>query len=864
MAFPDLGSLTDTEISSAGAGHAGDVSADASTKDNDRYNVDGGKTGGVLVNPDTKNPFWQTATVEEANWNKSFPFQLVLLEKGETEYSIVGGQSYTMPIPPQALTISTPFAIHGQVTLGGYHEAHNGSPIRILTLQGTTGVLPARTSAEQASSFGVAGAIFAGTIQGIRQAAAGVEQAVFGGGALNKSNLVEEDITAGKLKATTGYFQFMMLRSYLEHYGELRKTRGGSKYRLAFAIWKDKEFYLVKPDSFDMQRSAASPLEYTYNIRFTAWRRWVPNQNRPPVLNHKPVARDANALAQVMNRVAAARRALQGVKNTLTGFRADVDAILFAPMRELGLFVKDVIGVGMTAGDLPVNIVRDMKSSVLQATSTVGDLQALQQGFTSMPGRVSAEVQDLGRRLRNLSIISGIAATQADPMPPVGVLRQAQDSGSLGANEADPANSIFNDPDANPDFFAKLQVGALNLKPQVAKRIVEERLRVRNLTRLDFEIRRDNIIKLAADYADHVGAGSASYARAFNRPVPSTLRTPTDDDWEVLFHLNAMAIEFNHMAASTATDDRDKLTALEYVAGQAGRSGIDFVIPNSSYSVPFPYGSTLEVLSGRYLGTPDRWHEIAVLNNLRAPYVDEEGFYRTLIVNGAGNDVQVSDADDFAIGQPVWISSNNVVKEKRRVTAIRTLTPSVHVISLSGNGDLDKFTTSAGSKLFAFLPGTVNSLQLIYIPSEKAAADTSLEARPNPDIDEFDALLRVGGVDLLLSESGDLAITKDGDCRLAQGLANIVQRARLAMDTPIGSLPRHPNYGFGVQPGVSTASVTAQDILRSARQTFAGDPTFTGVTSASIIKDGPSISIAMNVGIAGYSQLVPIVFKVKK
>lgn len=864
MAFPDLNSLTETEISSAGAGFAGDVSADANTKDNDRYNPDGGKAGGVLVNADTKNPFWQFATVEEANWNKSYPFQFVLLEKGEQDYRIVGGASYTLPIPPQALTISTPFAINGQVTLAGYHESHNATPIRIITLRGTTGVLPARGAAEQASSFGLAGAIFAGTIQGLRQTAGGVSQAIFGGGALFRPNLVEEDITTGNLKATTGYFQFKMLQSYLEHYAELRKTRGGNKYRLAFAIWKDKEFYLVKPDAFEMIRDAQSPMEYQYNIRMIAWRRWVPNQNRPPALAHHPVARDANALAKVMNRVAAARRALQGAKNTLTGFRADVDAILFQPVRELGLFVKDALGVGLTAADLPVNIVRDMKGAILQAASVTGDLEALQQGFTSMPGRVSAEVQDLGRRLRNLSVITGIAATQADPMPPVGVNKNPVESGGLGANEADPANAIFDDPDKNPDFFTKLSIGALNLKPAVAKRVVEERLRVRQLSRLDFEIRRDNILKLAADYADHVGAGDASYARVYNRAVPTTTRTPTDDDWDVLFQLNAMAMEFNHMAASTATDDRDKLTALEYVAGQAGRSGIEFTVPNSSYAVPFPYGSTLENLSARYLGTPDRWHEIAVLNNLRAPYVDEEGFTRTLLVAGAGNDVQVSSVENYYIGQTVWISSNNVVKEKRRITALRTLTPSTHVVSLSGDGDLSKYTTSAAAKLFAFLPGTVNSLQLIYIPSEKQPSNQSLEARPNPDVDEFDALLKVGGVDLLLKENGDLAITKDGDCRLAQGLANIVQRARLAMDTPLGSLPRHPDYGFGVQPGTSTADVSATEILRSARATFAGDPTFTGVTSASIIKNGPSIAIGLSVGIAGYSQLVPIVFKVKR
>lgn len=864
MPFPDLDSITSEEVSGVGAENT-DASTNNDSRDNDRYNAKSG-VGGVLVNEHTDDPFWQSATVQEVNWNKSFPFQFVLLEKGDKDYTIKKGHNFTLPIPPQALSISTPFAITGTVTLGGFIEEHNGAPIRNITLQGTTGVMPARGTPKQSQSFGAAGAIFGGTIQGVSQVAAAAIQAG-GPGAFNAPNLITSDDLDGDLKHTSGYFQFMMLRSYLEHYVALKKTKDGQRYRLAFAIWKDHEFYLVQPVSFDMQRSAASPLEYTYSIALRAWRRWVPNQNRPPEIEYAPAARDSNKLTQILQRAQAGRRALQGLKSTLTGFRADVDAVVFGPIRELGLYVKDALGVGLTAIDLPLNIVRDFKDAILQSTSVVSDIGAIQSAAKSLPTNVRANFNEVAARLTNLSVIAGVASTVTNPPPSDNQTASSKQgltgAPGLGAHETDPANGIFDDPDKHPDFFNNLQVGSLKLKPAVQKKIAAEKIRIRNLTRVDFEKKRDAIVKLASDYADTVGAGSATYARTFSRGQIQTNRTPTDDDWEIIFRLNSLAMEFNRLAASTATDDAHRLTAMEYVAGQATRAGIAFKVPQSAYAVPFPYGSTLEVLSRRYLGTPDRWHEIATMNDLRAPWVDEEGFTQPLLVNGSGNDIQVTDISHLVIGQSVWISSNNVPRQRRRVTSIRPLSPTLAVVGLDGDGNLSAFTTSAQAEIFSFLPGTVNSLQLIYIPSN-AAAPVDLEPRPNTNIDEFAQLLKVGGVDLLLTESGDLAITRDGDCRLAQGLANIVQRVRLALDTPLGSMMRHADYGFGVQAGTSTADVTAAGILRAARATFAGDPTFTGILGASISKTGPALSIGLNVGIAGYSKLIPLSFKVSR
>ena len=56
---------------------------------------------------------------------------------------------------------------------------------------------------------------------------------------------------------------------------------------------------------------------------------------------------------------------------------------------------------------------------------------------------------------------------------------------------------------------------------------------------------------------------------------------------------------------------------IEAVAGLARASGIAFTVPTSKFAVPFPYGMTLEMLAAQYLGSRDRWMEIAALNGLR-------------------------------------------------------------------------------------------------------------------------------------------------------------------------------------------------------------------------------------------------------
>jgi hypothetical protein len=326
-----------------------------------------------------------------------------------------------------------------------------------------------------------------------------------------------------------------------------------------------------------------------------------------------------------------------------------------------------------------------------------------------------------------------------------------------------------------------------------------------------------------------------------------------------MFALNNVVMEVSRLAVSGDINETG-LSSMDFLAGLASRSGIAFRVPRSKFAVPFPYGHSLEQLATRYLGDPDRWFEIAALNGLRAPFVDEVGFDLTLLTNGVDNQVTVADSTNLYVGQPVWLNATTTSRTRRHITKIDKISSSMSVITLDGDADLDRYTTMSSATLHAFLPDTVNSEMMVYIPSDIEAEDTDFQTKAVPGLDVFDQLINAGGFDLLLTNDNDLAITPDGDCRLAVGLTNIIQTARIRLSVVQGTLNRHPEFGLPVKVGVSTADVDASTLLKSVQNLFADDPTFTGVTSASIRKVGPAVNIGMGVGIRGQSQVIPITF----
>jgi len=799
--------------------------------------------------------FWDESAIDPIRWNQRFPYEFRIIEINKSGgVSYYGGPEwlFTLPIPPESMTISMPFAINVSATLGGIIEEHNGTPFKMISLSGTTGVLPKKGSLGTGTSFnqilagsGIAGGVVNGVVGGVSQTVRAAQDtarlAIGGNFGLINNTVTDSEIgsesSPGEIGKTSGFYQFLLLQSFFERYGKLKKTDLGKNKVLAFANWKDTkdQVYLVTPVSFDLRRLATSPFEYAYSIQLKAWRRvrvgTVPNIGVPDI----SVSKNPDKMARVLSTLISARRTLEEAKNTLQAVRGDIDrAINF--VREGILFSKDVIGFKTTLRDFPESIQKQVGREI----SAYKNMN--KENFDRKTQKDQSNMRQLGGEI-----------TQSTPSQKRRALNSA------------PGANVYQDGAQHGQALDKVNMDSLDLPVSTKKKIEEEKKRVRSLVRSDFEEKRDALVSVIESFSDSVGAGSSIYDTTFDKKAGTVVRsTPTSQDLEILFALNQTIMAFNALSASGDGEPSSRLSTIEYIAGLARGAGIAFREPVSKFAVPFPYGSTLEILSSRYLGDPNRWHEIATLNGLREPYVDEVGFRFKLLTNGNGNEVVIEDVSNVFVGQPVYISSTASFKERRRVIGIRTVTLGQNIVSVDGETDLAKFKVLDNAVLEAFLPDTVNSQMLVYIPSDEIPIQNDFKSRSIPGVDEFDPMIAVGGVDFLLTPANDIVLTDDGDNRLAVGLTNIVQRVRLILNTRQGTLLHHPEYGLPIEVGVSVADVSASELLKMAQTAFSNDPTFSAIRQTSVSIKGGLAQIGISVEVSGVNQTIPVSFEIKQ
>lgn len=782
--------------------------------------------------------------IDFRRWNQYFPYQFLVVEESKNgDYTTDNKWIFTLPFPPESLDYHMPMATTLTPTLSGTIEENNGIPIRPITLTGTLGVMPLRGHADIHEHTPVMTAIFSGTVQnGVRLANNFITP---------QENLVDKDTLDRSLAetTTTGYYQMRLFKQFLEDFTALKKTKDGAKRFLAFAMNKDEALYLVSLNHCTFRKTKDSPLEYMYNLTMQAYKRIKVSGLKQPFADaYAPSVRDPNKLAQVLNSINKARKVLADAVSTLEAVRGDIDAALFEPVRQLTLFCKQLIGLPLVTADLPKNILSDCRYAILEYMGLGAAFQGVDGALDTQKKSIYDAADKLGQYFNRES--------------QTGQFDQAS-SGDVSAQhetDQDEAMDPFHNPSNFYDLFSNIPVSALRLSPKIINKINGDRAQATAQTRLDFEKTRDQISQVLADFEAAVNLGDATFNATYSRPAIPVIHEATKEDYKVIYSLNDTITQLGFLAA-TREINQFQVKSVDVMAGLAARSGIAFQRPISKFSVPFPYGSTLEQLSYRYLGTPDRWLEIVALNGLRTPYVDETGFSLPLLTNGKESNIIVSDISNLSVGQQVTLYSSDTTKTVRRIDAIKELAPGQYELTLDGDSDLDRYTTYGRANLHTFLPGTVNSQQLIYIPSNVEPGFRTLETKAIPGINEFDPLIEVGGIDMLLSDTNDIIVTSDGDNRWAIGMANIIQMTRIELSTLRGKLMDHPGFGLPITPGISIADTSATDIIQSIRDMFTQNPSFEALESAKVSIEGGAASISIAAFIKGTSQLLPLTFR---
>jgi hypothetical protein len=819
--------------------------------------------------------FFQSIQIDPSRWDELFPYRLLVIDS--TNNQIVFGKSgdlltsdvslsfskgtgsalitylgqssawlMQLPITPQQLTVSEQFAIQTSATLRGILEEHSGSRFKLINAQGTMGVWPYRSGVTQGTpgTPGILQSVFGGTIAAVGsvvgQISKVINTATTGASANKPVSLRPETSTFGT--TSTGYYQALKLQQFLEQYVEAKRDPANASWRLVFDMPKQNQSYVVTPALYDWIQNVNKPMEISYRFQLKAWRRINLKQTTssvPP--SNQPLS--PGILQRILNTMNQAQNVLSASINLIQAVRSDVDAPLNA-LRQTVLFVKGLAGVINTAGDLPSQIASDYSSAIASAISTLS---------TSILNNTS-----------DPSVIASVKAIMTQSAQAEGLTQSAVSNGQLGLTAStyqslNPVQGVLSNPNGNFALFDSVPLNSLSLSNKqnaVVQNIVNQ---ASETTISQLKMYRATMLQLSLQLSNSFGTGSAYYNELFGLPAPATSFIPiTTDQYSVLSSLYDTLAAFDILTASTQIDDQAIADSLSYVAGLASTADIAFTIPTSKILVPVPYGLTIEAIAARYLGDPESWLEIAVLNGLVEPYIDENGFQLSLLSNAIARQIVVSSNDDLYVGQTVILNGVGQTASPRIILNIEQLSTTNFLITLDGLPNLENFTTVAGSYIQCYLPGTVNSQQKIFVPSDLPVPDLANIVPPSST--SSDPLVGLSKVDWLLNDGGDLVLNNYGDFKFSSGITNIIQALRIKFGTQAGTVLTHPTFGLNVTVGSVSSEVQLQQLYDSINQMITQDPRFAGVSNLQITLNGPVLGINLGVQLPGQTGVFPVSF----
>jgi hypothetical protein len=823
--------------------------------------------------PVVSSVFFPSLSPKGELWDKLVPYRLIVVDTANNNQVVGGGKPpkvqinplgngtlaftpmnsswvFNFPITPSQLNIADAYSINTSATLRGILEEHSGVRFKNITVAGSFGVWADRASiVAPPGTPNILQSVFGGTIASANNVAtqfSSIINNISNGSNANKPTTVRpgaaNDPDQGQ---STGYYQQLIFQQFLEQYAEAKRNPINAGWRLVFDIPKQNQSFVVTPVAYTWNENVNRPMEINYNLQLKAWRRINLAYGSVPV-PLQVTQLTPGVLQNILNTISAAQNTAAAAVNLIGSVRSDVDNVLNV-IRQTGLLVKGIAGVAIAASDLPAQLASDAQSTISNFISTINT--------SNLTGAAKTDATTLAA----IASITALATTNE------GLSLTAVANGQLGPSAIasatlNPSNAVFTNPLQYPLLFGQVPVGSLTLNTQQQAALQTEVNNVSNFTVADLQTMRATILTLCSQLANSFGAGNAYYYNLFNLPPVITTAEPMDlDQFDILESFYALLDAYDVLTATNQLDDQQILNGEEFVSALAATSDISFTVPNSKIQVPVPFGLTMEQIAMRYLGDPQLWLEIATLNDLREPYIDENGFVLPLLSNADGRSIVVGNDYDLFIGQTVYLYSNTQTPTARTIIDTVMLSPTTFLLTLDGLANLDVFTTADQAYLQAYLPGTVNSQSTVWIPSAQTAPPYDQINIPS-SVSNVN-LVGLSKVDWLLDPYGDLAVTNTGDFRLAAGIPNLIQALTIKFSTQINSALLNPNFGLSVKPGTMVSDTTASDIYNEIVNLITADPRFSGVDGLQVNIQPPGVMINLGVQLAGIQGVFPVGFQ---
>lgn len=797
-------------------------------------------------------PFYNWYSNDGTSFNSVFGYQFVITNLGRVV------QHFYLPLAPSNISMTVPVATAIAVTMKGITEDNNAAPVRQIVISGETGVW--HTSQPQGSSNSTVSNtldyLFKNTIQAANNVANAVNKTVaaFSGNPQATSGPLNYDNpTDAATINQSGYWSFHNMIRFLDFYITNKKTRAGKDMRFTFQMHKDQMYYDCILTGYNWQKIAGTT-EYSYTINLTAYRRRPAPilQDAGSALPQPVTASDLNAFASIINGLRSARNVISASANVLRGIQADADSDLFQPMREAILLGSDALGLVTTIADFPQAIVNSAKASIESAlqdiTGSANTLRTAVNNLLSSQYKIRSATSSSNTNSQT-ALNNKLTVQSAD----------GQSQLAVRPETANPVEAIFKDSVYYAPVFDLIPETSLNLPLAVSQAMNNEVDRVRSLTISDWTKRRTNMRNVAVAISAALGGGDATYNKLIGLPPPTpTTKKLSTDDIATLSNINDAIMSIDAIISQLQQAPVDETNDyFAFYGTYAVANGVAFNPSASKYFIPFPHDGSLEMLAQQYLGDYTRWIEIAALNGLRDPYIDEDGFNVPLIADSAEDSVRIADPTNLYIGDVVQVSSNSKVSIPRTIASMQEISANNWLVIFEDGPSVVGYSVSSGASLFAYLPDTVNSTKLIAIPSNQPV-NVPGKIQLTPGTEDLTFLGVIAQTDFLLQSDGQLVLSSGGDVQLAQGMTNLVQAASIRLNTPLGSVVQWPTYGNPANAGDSVATVNAQNALSNLSKQFQQDPRFTGILAGRFQIDGPATVMQILLGVSNSQINLPL------